>query len=83
MHHGLPVVAYAAAAVPETVQDAGILLGDKSPATLASAIDTVLSSPEVARTLRSAGHRRALDFRLEITQNLMRQALSDLLGVRS
>ena len=83
MHHGLPVVAYAAAAVPETVQDAGILLGDKSPTTLASAIDTVLSSPEVARTLRSAGHRRALDFRLEITQNLMRQALSDLLGVRS
>ncbi|MBT5852029.1 MAG: glycosyltransferase family 4 protein [Acidimicrobiaceae bacterium] len=83
MHHGVPVVAYGAAAVPETVQDAGILLGDKSPATLASAIDTVLSSPQVARTLRSAGHRRALDFRLEITQNLMRQALDDLLGARS
>lgn len=81
MHHGVPVVAYAAAAVPETVSDAGIVLSDKSPATFALAIDTVLSTPGVARALRSAGKRRALDFRLEAAQGLMRHALGDLLGV--
>ena len=81
MHHGVPVVAYAAAAVPETVSDAGIVLSDKSPATFALAIDTVLSTPGVARALRSAGKRRALDFQLEVAQGLMRHALGDLLGV--
>ncbi len=38
MHHGLPVVAYASSALPETVGDAGLLVRDKSPSALAAAI---------------------------------------------
>jgi glycosyltransferase involved in cell wall biosynthesis len=39
MHHRLPVVAYSSSAVPETVQDAGVLIQDKSPVALAAAFD--------------------------------------------
>ena len=39
MELGVPVVAYAATAVPETVGDAGLLLDDKDPLTVAMAVD--------------------------------------------
>ncbi len=39
MHHGVPVVAYAAAAVPETVLDAGLLLDSKEPLLVATAAE--------------------------------------------
>ncbi len=75
MHHGVPVVAFAAAAVPETVREAGVLLADKSPSTFAAAIDTVMSNPRTAEVMRTAGRARAEDFHLERTTSLMRHAL--------
>ena len=38
MHHRLPVIAYGAAAVPETLADAGIVLPSKSPVLVAAAV---------------------------------------------
>ena len=55
MHHGLPVIAYAAAAVPETLGGAGLLLTDKSPATVAAAIHTVGSDTGAARRAGGRG----------------------------
>ena len=41
----IPVVAYAAAAVPETMDGAGVLYDTKDPRNVASIMDTVLSNP--------------------------------------
>lgn len=62
MHHGLPVVAHRAAAVPETVSDAALLLGDKAPATVAAALDRVLADAQLRKSLRAAGYARAAEF---------------------
>jgi glycosyltransferase involved in cell wall biosynthesis len=59
---GLPVVAYATAAVPETVGDAGVLLADKEPANLAAAVHAVLGDAEVRRVLEARGRARAAAF---------------------
>jgi glycosyltransferase involved in cell wall biosynthesis len=62
MHHSLPVIAHAAAAVPETLAGAGVLLADKSPATVAAAIHAVASDPSLRAVLVAAGRARLEDF---------------------
>ena len=68
MHHGLPVVAYGAAAVPETLGRGGVCLPDKSPAVLAAAVCRVLSDDAVRRSVVAAGRCRLADFALERTR---------------
>ena len=67
MHFGIPVVAYASSAVPETVADAGVLLDDKDPFVVATAVDRVLGDAALRTELVEAGRRRADDFSLERT----------------
>ena len=62
MHHGLPVIAHAAAAVPETLAGAGVLLADKSPATVAAAIHAVATDARLRAALVAAGRARLEDF---------------------
>jgi glycosyltransferase involved in cell wall biosynthesis len=57
-HHDLPVIAYAAAAVPETLGDGGLLLTDKSPTTVAAAVHRVCTDAAIAQGLAAAGRRR-------------------------
>ncbi|MDQ1439341.1 MAG: hypothetical protein QOK43_2970 [Acidimicrobiaceae bacterium] len=64
MHHSVPVVALAAAAVPETVGDAGLLLAGKEPAMVAAAADRVVRDSAVRSALTAAGRRRVQDFGL-------------------
>ena len=78
MAAGVPVVAHAAAAVPETVANAGIVLADKRPATIAAAVSRVLDDPVLAETMTAAGLRRAADFSLDIGRQRMREALAGL-----
>jgi glycosyltransferase involved in cell wall biosynthesis len=80
MHHGLPVIAYAAAAVPETLAGAGVVLTDKSPATVAAAIHTVVSDPALRDALVAAGRTRLQDFTLERTRARYVELFTDLLG---
>ena len=49
MEYGLPVVAFAAGAVPETLGDAGLLLHDKRPSMVAEATAEVLGGTLAAR----------------------------------
>ncbi|MDP9386547.1 MAG: glycosyltransferase [Actinomycetota bacterium] len=65
MRHEVPVVAYAAAAVPETVAGAGLLLGAKDPVTVAAAVHRVVTDHAVRGALVAAGRRRAGEFTLE------------------
>ena len=65
MHHKLPIVAYGATAVPETVLDAGIVLPSKSPVLVATAVQRVLSDEGLRAELVSAGLERAKAFSVE------------------
>lgn len=64
---GLPVVAYATTAVPETVGRSGVLLDDKDPLVVAATVDTVLRDTDARDTLVAAGRARAAELALERT----------------
>lgn len=59
MAAGLPIVAWSAGAVPETVGDAGLLLDDKRPSMVAEAVLEATSNPGLARRME-AGRRAQL-----------------------
>jgi glycosyltransferase involved in cell wall biosynthesis len=67
MHFGLPVVAGAAAALPETVADAGLLLPDKAPVFVACAVHRVLTDAALRASLLEAGRARVEEFSLPRT----------------
>ncbi len=62
MASGLPVVAYAAGAVGETLGSAGLLLDSKRPSVVATAIARVRQDPVLADSLAGAGRRRLAAF---------------------
>ncbi len=64
MELGVPVVAYAAAAIPETVGDAGVLLDDKDPLRVAVAVAGLLGDRERRAEQVAAGRARAAHFSL-------------------
>lgn len=65
MHSGVPIVAYGAAAVPETVGEAGIVLPSKKPAVVAAAVHRVISDPALALTLTQNGKMQLQRFDLD------------------
>jgi len=75
---GTPVVAFAAAAVPETLGDAGLLLADKDPLVVAEAVAGLLSDPAGTDRLVEAGRRRARDFDLRASSARWLTALEGL-----
>lgn len=79
---GLPVVALAAAAVPETVGGAGLLLPSKrSPTFTASAVARVTGDAALRARLVAAGRARlAQHFALPVAQGRMWAVLSDLMA---
>ena len=83
MARRLPVVAYASSAVPETVDGAALLLPVKDPATVSTALDRVLGSPELAASLAAAGSRRAEAFSADRAVDAFLAALELLDAVTS
>ena len=83
MANGLPVVAYDAAAVGETVRGAGIVLSDKRPATMAFALHRVLSDEQLRNSLRDQGMNSAQRFDIATTREQMWAALHDLVDSSS
>jgi glycosyltransferase involved in cell wall biosynthesis len=65
MHHGLPIVAFGAAAVPDTVGAGGVVLDNKEPATVAAAVNRVLSVPGRRARLVAAGRARVAELSVE------------------
>ena len=80
MHHGLPVVAFGAAAVPETLGEAGLVLPSRSPALVAAAVDRVLSDGRLRATMAEEAGRRVGDFVLERSRRSFAQAVEDVVG---
>jgi len=62
MHFDLPIVAYAAGAVPETLGDAGVLLDTKRPGEVAATVHRVVGDDALRRRLAAAGRRRLEHF---------------------
>jgi len=65
MHHHLPIVAYGAAAVPETVGAGGLVLPTKGPALIAAAVHRVVEDAVVRTALVDAGRRRLEELSLD------------------
>jgi glycosyltransferase involved in cell wall biosynthesis len=66
MYLGVPVVAYASTAVPETVGDAGLVLASKDPAVVAAAVDRIATDVALRDKLVAAGRDRVRDFAPEV-----------------
>ena len=79
MHHRLPVVAYGAAAVPETVLDAGIVLPSKSPVLVATAVQRVLTDRPLRDSLVQAGVERSAAFTVDGAKRAFAEAVEKVL----
>jgi glycosyltransferase involved in cell wall biosynthesis len=75
MHHRVPVVAFAAAAVPETLGPAGILLRTKEPARVAAAVERAVRDATVREQLQAAAAERLGLFSLERSRESFRAVI--------
>lgn len=81
MARGLPVVAYAAAAVSGTVAGAGVTLATKEPALVAAAVHEVLTDPGARDALASLGRARAGEFSLQRGRQVFRDAIEQATAI--
>jgi glycosyltransferase involved in cell wall biosynthesis len=79
MYFDVPVVAYAAGAVPDTVGDGGLLLTDKDPLVVASAVERLRSDPSLRTQLVDAGQQRVEHFSIARTGPQMIESLTTLM----
>jgi glycosyltransferase involved in cell wall biosynthesis len=79
MHHGVPVVAYGAGAVPETLGNGGLLLSRKDPLTVATAVARVMD-PDHHDAFVRAGHARLDDFSLARNEAALLDAVASVAG---
>ncbi len=75
MHAGLPIVARSAAAIPDTLGDAGVLLEEPAPDAVADALERVVGDAQVREDLRERGRRRLADFTRERVRGRLAEAL--------
>jgi glycosyltransferase involved in cell wall biosynthesis len=80
MHNGVPIVAYAATAVPETVGDAAIVLDSKRPNTVAAAAARVLEDESLRARLVDAGSVRLAEFSVARSREKLLDAIGALVG---
>lgn len=78
MHYGVPVVAFAAAAVPETVGAGGILFRRKRYEEVAALIDLVVRDEDVRGWLVEAGRARLEAFRPEVHEARFLRLIEEL-----
>ena len=80
MDHGLPVVAYDAGAVRETLRGGGVLLREKPPELVAELVHAVIHDPAVREPVL-ATQRRAIDaVRRTDFRALLLERLAPVLG---
>ncbi|MDA8358003.1 MAG: glycosyltransferase family 4 protein [Actinomycetota bacterium] len=77
---GVPVVALGAAAIPETLGDAGLLVGTSEPALVAAAVHRVLTDEALRHSLVVAGQRRVKHHSLAAASAMAVRALTAVAG---
>jgi glycosyltransferase involved in cell wall biosynthesis len=75
MTFGIPVVCFASSALPETVSDAGILLTDKDPVIVATAVQRVVTDDVLRKELVDAGTERRKAYDLDVVGREMVNAI--------
>ncbi len=86
MHHGVPIVAVDAAAVPETLGRgtargaAGLLVGAEQPALFAAAVARVIGDAPLQTAMVERGRERAADFAPTRTSALLRTLVERLVA---
>jgi glycosyltransferase involved in cell wall biosynthesis len=81
MGTGVPVVAYDAAAVGETVGGAGLLVSDKSPLEFAATVHRVTNDPELRSRLVALGKTRATELSMPASGRHIVAAIDDAVNV--
>ncbi len=76
MRAEVPIVAHAAGAIPETLGDAGLLLGEKSPEPVADAISRVVGDAVLRERLVGQGRARLETFSRERVAERLADALA-------
>jgi glycosyltransferase involved in cell wall biosynthesis len=79
---GVPVVAYDAGAVAETMGGAGVLLGEKRPELVAGVIERLVGDPALRAAVLAGQERVAARIRATDFQALVLSALAPVLGER-
>ncbi len=79
MHFGLPVVAYDAGAVRETLHGGGLLLQDKDPELLAEILERVTRGSELRRAVLASQARAIAEIRATDFGALLRERLGPML----
>ena len=80
-HFGLPVLAYAAGAVPETMGDAGVLFTGKDYALLAELVERLERDAFLRERITAAQRQRLGDFDSHSFELALRRTLGSLLGL--
>ncbi len=78
MSASVPVVAFAAAAVPETLGEGGILIMKKRYPEIAELLESVVGDADLRRRLIAAGRRRVSAFSLEMVRSSLFSHLGGL-----
>lgn len=71
----VPIVAYAATAVPETLGGSGILLKDKDPAKVSFVIEQLVSNEDLRRNVIKKQQQRLEDFNLDKLGNVFMEQI--------
>jgi len=80
MHFGIPVLAYDAAAVAETLGGAGVLLRDKNPELVAELIHTLVRDEPLRRRVLNGQARRVRELRSTDYGALLLERLEPVIG---
>ena len=80
MHFGVPVIAYAAAAIPETVGDAGALVFEKRFPEIAELVALACEEGNLRRSLVEAGRERARAFQPDAIRPRVQRLLETAWG---
>ncbi len=83
MLFGVPVVAFDAGAVRETLKGGGLLLEDKSPELVAELLDRVTHGGDLRRLVTASQKRAAAEIRAIDFGALLRERLAPVLEARA
>ena len=81
MNHSLPIVAYGAAAIPETVADAGLVISDKSPVPFAAAVHRVVEDQALRDHFNRAANIQLETYDLEKASKVFIDVLLDGINI--
>ncbi len=80
MRFGVPVLAYAAAAIPETMGEAGVLVSEKDYPVLAEVLHLLHTDPELRGRVVARQYERVSDFSPQIVLTRWRKLLEQVLA---